>query len=222
MAAKLFLLIWSNLIFYLIVILIVSHITHTKCKTCFKYFLYGGLTIFPIIMALYFNIISHHQIISNTSIIIFYLAIAGIEELHKSLPFLRQKSFHISTYICVGLGFAAIENISYVWGLQNLSEVYMINGIRLFLTSSAHIVSCIMLGIFYFLSRQYWTTKHISFKYYGFGLIIAILFHGTFNLLQFWNLHFLTIPFLSLGIMGIYHMLPMIKLNPSKKTLIRT
>lgn len=94
----------------------------------------------------------------------------------------RRKSFDepldgIVYSVMVGMGFATIENISYV-----LQYGYGTAFIRMFLSVPAHATFAVVMG--YFVGKARFDSAN-SFRYMVTGLFWAVLFHGGFDFFIF-------------------------------------
>ena len=77
----------------------------------------------------------------------------------------------------VSMGFATIENINYVF-----THGYSTAFVRMFLSVPAHATFGVVMG--YFIGKAKFDSAN-SFKYLFIGLLVAVLFHGTFDFFIF-------------------------------------
>jgi len=79
--------------------------------------------------------------------------------------------------VMVSMGFATIENVNYV-----LTHGYDTAFVRMFLSVPAHATFGVVMG--YFVGKAKFDSAN-SFKYLFTGLLVAVLFHGTFDFFIF-------------------------------------
>jgi RsiW-degrading membrane proteinase PrsW (M82 family) len=79
--------------------------------------------------------------------------------------------------VMVSMGFATIENIGYVF-----THGYSIAFVRMFVSVPAHATFGVVMG--YFIGKSKIDSAN-SFKYLLTGLLVAVLFHGTFDFFIF-------------------------------------
>jgi RsiW-degrading membrane proteinase PrsW (M82 family) len=79
--------------------------------------------------------------------------------------------------VMVSMGFATIENINYVF-----THGYSTAFVRMFLSVPAHATFGVVMG--YFIGKAKFDSAN-SFKYLFTGLLLAVLFHGTFDFFIF-------------------------------------
>ena len=160
-------------------------------KTLVKAFFSGMLAIaFTMVIVFFIDLtFGNIPILSNT---VFYAAFltAGIpEELCKFLIFMifiwRDKNFDEYfdgiVYACfIGLGFACLENIMYVFGasIQSIWVGFATSFIRALLSVPGHFLFGVILG--YFLSMAKFRPEKKG-KYIWTGLLLAMLAHGLFD-----------------------------------------
>lgn len=123
---------------------------------------------------------------------VFYSAFfeAGIpEELCKWLLFMlviwRNKNFNEFfdgiVYTCfIGLGFAGVENIMYVFGSESLSAAFTTGVMRALLSVPGHFLFAVIMG--YFLGMAKFNPGEKS-KYLILSLVCPMLAHGLFDYL---------------------------------------
>ena len=160
-------------------------------KTLVKAF-FGGMLAIAFVTAVVFFIdltLGRIPVLSNT---VFYAAFltAGIpEELCKFLIFMifiwRDKNFDEYfdgiVYACfIGLGFACLENIMYVFGasMYSIWDGFATSFLRALLSVPGHFLFGVILG--YFLSMAKFKPEKKA-KYIWTGLLLAMLAHGLFD-----------------------------------------
>lgn len=89
--------------------------------------------------------------------------------------------------VCVGLGFATLENIGYVSGYENWGEVALARAI---LSVPAHYLCAVLMG-YYYANARFWPSRGLKrFWQLIRILLIPVLIHGTFDSMAFvisWN-----------------------------------
>jgi len=101
----------------------------------------------------------------------------------------RQKSFDepfdgIVYSVLVSMGFATIENVMYVWGSAQAGMGYQVAILRMFLSVPAHATFGVLMG--YHVGRAKFEPSKEK-RLMLLGLFWAVLFHGTFDTLLFWQ-----------------------------------
>lgn len=120
-----------------------------------------------------------------------FLGIALVEEVLKFLV-VKWRVFSNSAmdepvdlllYMVISaLGFAGMENILVLFGLGNLAPVSNIATLAAFRFLGATFLHALASGLFgYFIALGQFTHKHSSFSFF-FGLTLATLLHGFFNM----------------------------------------
>ncbi|MFI5133502.1 MAG: PrsW family intramembrane metalloprotease [Chitinophagales bacterium] len=127
---------------------------------------------------------------STSEIAIFTYLIVGFSEEFSKFLGLRlysytQKAFDepfdgIVYAIMVGMGFATVENIMYVYNAQDMDLAIK----RMFLSVPAHATFAVIMG--YFVGKAKFNPGN-SFMLMLTGLLLAIFFHGTFDFFVFLN-----------------------------------
>jgi len=122
-----------------------------------------------------------------------FFAIALVEESCKFFALryyaYRQKSFDepfdgIVYSVMVSMGFATLENILYVYGSAQHGQGYQVAFMRMFLSVPAHASFGVLMG--YYAGRaKFELIKEKRFLLLG--LFWAVLFHGIFDTLLFWQ-----------------------------------
>lgn len=149
-------------------------------------FLLGCISVIPAMVLEYSAAVAYPDDptnLMNTAIWAFII-IAGSEELSKFIMLrfyaFRQKEFDepydgIVYGVIVSLGFAAIENVMYVYsGGGGLSVALL----RMFTAVPAHASFGVIMGYYVGLA---WQHKDQSFQYLTRGLLVAILLHGVYD-----------------------------------------
>ena len=95
----------------------------------------------------------------------------------------NQKSFDepldgIVYSVMISMGFATVENVMYAMKYNDISVVIQ----RMFLSVPAHATFGVVMG--YFIGKAKFDSAN-SFKYLFTGLLVAVLFHGTFDFFIF-------------------------------------
>lgn len=89
--------------------------------------------------------------------------------------------------VCVGLGFATLENIGYVTGHENWGRVAFA---RAMLSVPAHYLCAVLMG-YYYANARFWPSKGVRrFWQLARIILIPVLIHGTFDSMAFvisWN-----------------------------------
>ena len=89
--------------------------------------------------------------------------------------------------VCVGLGFATLENISYISGYENWGAVALA---RAMLSVPAHYLCAVLMG-YYYANARFWPTKGVRrFWQLVRIILLPVLMHGTFDSLAsviHWN-----------------------------------
>ena len=114
-----------------------------------------------------------------------FIIVAGSEELSKFILFkyyFKSPNFNepydgIFYGVMISLGFAAVENISYV--LEGGVEVGLL---RMFTAVPAHAIFGAIMGYYFGLAWQY---KEDKLFYMFKGLVAAIILHGTYDFFLF-------------------------------------
>ncbi len=111
--------------------------------------------------------------------------------------------------VMVGMGFAALENILYVFGQASYSESLAVGGWRAITSIPAHGAFAVMMGFFAGKAKY---SKNASRLLLLIGLLLAVLFHGAYDFFLMQTLS----PALAFGalaalIVGIVFSLRMIK-----------
>ena len=155
-------------------------------------FLFGILAIIP---AIFIESFLDKQVADTASGIAIksFFIIALAEESCKFLALryyaYRQKSFDepfdgIVYSVMVSMGFATLENILYVYGSAQTGHGYQVAFMRMFLSVPAHATFGILMG--YHIGRAKFEPikeKRLMLL----GLFWAVLFHGIFDTLLFWQ-----------------------------------
>ena len=150
----------------------------------FSFFL-GILSIIPPYFIETFSIPFFNTSISSLATLAFCI-VALSEELSKFLVVryfcYPQKRFDepldgIVYSVMVSMGFATIENVNYVF-----THGYSTAFVRMFLSVPAHATFGVGMG--YFIGKAKFDSAN-SFKYLFTGLLVAVLFHGTFDFFIF-------------------------------------
>lgn len=89
--------------------------------------------------------------------------------------------------VCVGLGFATLENIGYVTGHENWGKVAFA---RAMLSVPAHYLCAVLMG-YYYANARFWPSRG-AIRYWQLAriILIPVLIHGTFDSMAFvisWN-----------------------------------
>ena len=89
--------------------------------------------------------------------------------------------------VCVGLGFATLENIGYVTGHENWGRVAFA---RAMLSVPAHYLCAVLMG-YYYANVRFWPSKGMRrFWQLARIILIPVLIHGTFDSMAYvisWN-----------------------------------
>jgi RsiW-degrading membrane proteinase PrsW (M82 family)/ribosomal protein S18 acetylase RimI-like enzyme len=101
----------------------------------------------------------------------------------------RQKSFDepfdgIVYSVMVSMGFATVENLLYVWNSAQAGQGLQVAFIRMFLSVPAHATFGVLMG--YHVGRAKFEPSKEK-RLMLLGLFWAILFHGSFDTLLFWQ-----------------------------------
>lgn len=128
---------------------------------------------------------------SISSLVTFAFGVVALsEELSKFLVLryfcYNRKSFDepldgIVYSVMVSMGFATLENINYVF-----THGYSTAFTRMFLSVPAHATFAVVMG--YFVGKAKFDSAN-SFKFLITGLLVAVLFHGTFDFFIFLQLN---------------------------------
>jgi len=121
------------------------------------------------------------------------LVVAFVEESFKFL-ILRFYAYRLKSFdepfdgivyaVMVSMGFATIENFSYVNNFAQLGRGYEIAFLRMFLSVPAHGVFAVLMG--YYVGKAKFIAKH-KIAALCTGLLLAILYHGVFDTLLLWQ-----------------------------------
>ena len=148
-------------------------------------FILGMTTVIPALIAESFSDVLHGNSFAGTAVNA-YGVVALSEELSKFLVLryycYTRKSFDepldgIVYSVMVGMGFATIENIAYVY-----SYGYTTAFTRMFLSVPAHASFAVLMG--YYAGKAKFDPAN-SFKLLLTGLFWAVFFHGTFDFFLF-------------------------------------
>ena len=89
--------------------------------------------------------------------------------------------------VCVGLGFATLENVGYVSGFENWGKVAFARAI---LSVPAHYLCAVLMG-YYYANARFWPSRGVRrFWQLVRIILIPVLIHGTFDSMAFvisWN-----------------------------------
>ena len=122
-----------------------------------------------------------------------FLVVALTEELCKFAAIrvysYRQRSFDepldgIVYSVMVAMGFATLENIFYVLSYAKVGQGYQVALLRMFLSVPAHATFGVLMG--YFIGRARFSPAKRN-RLFALGLFWAVFFHGTFDVLLFWQ-----------------------------------
>ncbi len=122
-----------------------------------------------------------------------FLVIALTEELCKFTALriyaYRQRSFDepldgIVYGVMVAMGFATLENIFYVLTYAKIGQGYQVALLRMFLSVPAHATFGVLMG--YYVGRARFNPAKRD-RLFTLGLFWAVFFHGTFDVLLFWQ-----------------------------------
>jgi RsiW-degrading membrane proteinase PrsW (M82 family)/GNAT superfamily N-acetyltransferase len=122
-----------------------------------------------------------------------FLVVALTEELCKFAALriysYRQRSFDepldgIVYGVMVAMGFATLENIFYVLSYAKIGQGYQVALLRMFLSVPAHATFGVLMG--YFAGRARFNPARRN-RLFALGLFWAVFFHGTFDVLLFWQ-----------------------------------
>ena len=151
------------------------------------------LGIFSVVPALLFSaawqIIGYAEVPNAPMNTLFYafVVVALSEESAKYLMmrgFLyKRKAFNepydgIMYMVMIGMGFAAIENLLYVFGQPSYGESLAVGGWRAITSIPAHGVFAVMMG--FFAGKAKYTRSGASILLLS-GLAMAVFFHGTYD-----------------------------------------
>ncbi|MFN3667114.1 MAG: PrsW family intramembrane metalloprotease, partial [Sediminibacterium sp.] len=186
-------------------------------------FLWGCFSVVPAIIleSILPGIIPGSGGSSLTSIAIYtFVIIAFSEELSK-FTFLRYYSYKKRSFnepfdgiiyaVMVGMGFATVENLLYVFGAETLGAAWGTAGLRALTAVPAHATFAAVMG--YYVGLAKFSKTHEK-RYLLQGLLLATILHGFYDFFLFQNLSVgLYIgAFISL-ILGIRYSLRAIKLH---------
>jgi RsiW-degrading membrane proteinase PrsW (M82 family)/ribosomal protein S18 acetylase RimI-like enzyme len=155
-------------------------------------FFYGVLSIIP---AFFIESFLDKQVAETASGIAIksFFIIALTEEACKFIVLryyaYRQKSFDepfdgIVYSVMVSMGFATLENILYVYGSAQTGQGYQVAFMRMFLSVPAHATFGVLMG--YHVGRAKFEPLREK-RLMLLGLFWAVLFHGIFDTLLFWQ-----------------------------------
>jgi protease PrsW len=155
-------------------------------------FFLGCAAIFPaVLFEQSFSYVSNGTV---TGVALFsYAVVAFSEEFSKFLGFglyaYNKKSFDepldgIVYCVMVGMGFATLENLMYVFKYAEIGQGLQVGIKRMFLSVPAHGTFAVLMG--YFAGKAKFDTRN-SFWLMLAGLLGAIFFHGTFDFFLFVN-----------------------------------
>ena len=122
-----------------------------------------------------------------------FLVVALTEELCKFAALriyaYRQRSFDepldgIVYSVMVAMGFATLENIFYVLFYAQHGQGYQVALMRMFLSVPAHATFGVLMG--YFVGRARFNPAKRN-RLFALGLFWAVFFHGTYDVLLFWQ-----------------------------------
>lgn len=122
-----------------------------------------------------------------------FLIVALTEELLKFAALriyaYRQRSFDepldgIVYGVMVAMGFATLENIFYVLTYAKIGQGYQVGLLRMFLSVPAHATFGVLMG--YYAGRARFNPAKRN-RLFTLGLFWAVFFHGTFDVLLFWQ-----------------------------------
>ena len=155
-------------------------------------FVWGMLAVVPA-----FFIESYFQFFTSESItgiaMQAFFVVALTEELCKfavlRLYAYRQKSFDepldgIVYSVMIAMGFATVENIFYVTSYAKIGQGYQVALLRMFLSVPAHATFGVLLG--YHAGRARFNPARRN-RLFMLGLFWAVFFHGTYDVLLFWQ-----------------------------------
>lgn len=153
-------------------------------------FILGGLAIFP--AAWFERTFAYTVDGSLAGVAIFSYAIVGFSEEASKFLGLRlysynQKSFDepldgIVYSVIVSMGFATVENVMYVQNYAALGRGLEVGLLRMFISVPAHACFAVVMG--YFIGKAKFNPAK-SFIIMMTGLLLAVFFHGTFDLFLF-------------------------------------
>lgn len=127
-----------------------------------------------------------------TLIIFAYVVVAGTEELVKFICFrlysYRQKSFDepldgIVYSLMVGMGFATVENIYYVYNYAAYGRGVEVGLQRMFMAVPAHAAFAVMMG--YYAGKAKFSKNGFGLMLFGF--LLAVFFHGSYDFFLFFK-----------------------------------
>lgn len=122
-----------------------------------------------------------------------FLVVALTEELCKFAALrvyaYRQRSFDepldgIVYSVMVAMGFATVENLMYVLSYARVGQGYQVAFVRMFLSVPAHATFGVLMGYFVGRARFNPARRNLLFAK---GLAWAVFFHGTYDVLLFWQ-----------------------------------
>ena len=95
----------------------------------------------------------------------------------------RRKAFNepydgIMYMVMIGMGFAALENLLYVFGQASFSQSLAVGGWRAITAIPAHGAFAVMMGFFAGKAKY---SKSASWLLLPAGLLLAVLFHGAYD-----------------------------------------
>ncbi len=159
-------------------------------------FLAGCFSVLPAIIleTLLPNIVPGSNGTSIISIAIYtFVIIAASEEFCKYL-FLRYYAYRKPSFnepydgiiyaIMVGMGFATIENLMYIFGADNLGSAWQTAGLRAVTAVPAHATFAAVMGYFVGLAKfNHKNERSLMFR----GFLLATILHGFYDFFLFQN-----------------------------------
>lgn len=156
-----------------------------------KAFWFGALSCIPALF-IEFSWPELHQPVTESIIGAVYdsfLTVALSEESMKFLffwllvrnnPYFDERMDGIVYAACVGLGFAGLENISYLLVcLDDLEDFALVGIFRAFLSVPGHFLYAVFMGYYY--SLAVFGPKHLRVRRMIIAFIAPLLFHGIFD-----------------------------------------
>jgi protease PrsW len=191
--------------------------SQTDLRTCLQLMAYGALAVFPIVIV---ETITLPLFAGDGLFIQMLLGVALVEEGFKFFVIKRfvygKDKFSapidgIIYAVMVGLGFALIENLSYV-----INFGFFIGITRMLTAVPMHAICGVLLG--YFIGRAKLEPAKEK-KLIAAGLLSAVLLHGIYNFMAFLSIGILPL-FIVLGI-GFYYANSMVRKGQTISSLLK-
>ena len=152
-------------------------------------FLWGCLSVIPAIMLEWTGSMLGLEDASHPFFTAMYsFGVVALSEEFSKYLFIRYYCFSKPSFdepfdgivysVMVGMGFAALENVGYVFGGKNFNDSLYIALFRMVSAIPAHATFAIVMGYYIGLAKF---RHERSLRLFSFGLLSAIMLHGTYD-----------------------------------------